>query len=143
MSFNRLHFAIKVTFPELSDGSPLLIKKFETDVHNAAHRIRDLNEKVLFQSLHLKGSNGPIHAQVNFISTTWFHPVDIFNYPQSVKAEQGTIKTSNGDIIGVYNTSSLLVLATTNGRVQADIGLSSINESKPKLVVATTNGYAF
>ena len=72
MSFNRLHFATKVILPELSDGSPLLIKKFETDVRNTAHRIGDLNEKVLFQSLHLKGSNGLIHAQVNFVSTTWF-----------------------------------------------------------------------
>ena len=70
MFFNRLHFATKVTFPELSDespDSPLLIKKFETDVHNAVHRVGDLNEKVLFQSLHLKGSNARIDVQVSFI----------------------------------------------------------------------------
>jgi len=34
----------------------------------------------------------------------------------------------------------LLVLATTNGRVQTEIGLSSIDGSEPKLVIATTNG---
>ena len=74
----------------------------------------------------------------------WFHFVNIYlHLLQSVKAEQGTIKTSNGGISGVYNTSSLLILATTNGRVQTEIGLSSIDGSEPKLVVATTNGYAF
>jgi hypothetical protein len=65
-----LHFATKVIFPELSDKSPLLIKKFETDVHNTAHRVGDLKEKILFQSLHLKGSNGRIDVQVSFIAST-------------------------------------------------------------------------
>ena len=60
-----------------------------------------------------------------------------------MKAKQGTIKTSNGGISGIYNTSSSLILATTNGRVQSEIGLSSIDGSEPKLVVATTNGYVF
>jgi hypothetical protein len=72
-----LHFATKIIFPELSDKSPLLIKKFETDVQNTVHRLGDLNEKVVFQSLHLKGSNGPIDVQVSFgIDKLWFHPVD-------------------------------------------------------------------
>ena len=62
-----MRFETKVTFPELSGDSPLLVKKLETDVHNTAHRVRDLNEKVLFQSLHLKGSNGRIDVLVSFI----------------------------------------------------------------------------
>jgi len=33
-----------------------------------------------------------------------------------------------------------LILTTTNGRVQTDIGLSSINASEPKLVITTSNG---
>ena len=77
--FSRMHFATKVTFPELSDESPLLIRKFETDVQDTAHRVRDLNDKVLFQSLLLKGSNGAIDVQVSFISTALFHPVNFFN----------------------------------------------------------------
>ena len=77
-----MHFATKVTFPELSDESPLLIKKFETDVHNTAHRVGDLNEKVFFQSLHLKGSNARIDVQVSFIviDLRSFIPLIFFNY---------------------------------------------------------------
>jgi len=119
-TFDRLHFATKVILPESSTDSPLLINKFETDVVNTAQRVGDLSEKVLFQSLRLKGSNGRIDVE-------------------SVKADRGSIETSNAGISGVFNTSSLLVLATTNARVDADIGLSSVDASSPKLVLATTN----
>jgi len=97
-----------------------LINKFETDVVNTAHRVGDLNEKVLFQSLRLKGSNARIDVE-------------------SVKADRGFIETSNAGISGVFNTSSFLVLSTTNAPVDVDIGLSSVDASRPKLVLATTN----
>jgi hypothetical protein len=120
-TFHRLHFATKVILPELSTSdSPLLINKFETNVVNTAHRVGDLNEKVLFQSLRLKGSNARIDVE-------------------SVKADRGFIETSNAGISGVFNTSSFLVLSTTNAPVDADIGLSSVDASRPKLVLATTN----
>jgi hypothetical protein len=58
-----------------------------------------------------------------------------------VNADHGSIETSNAGISGVYNTSSLLVLATKNAQVDVDIGLSSVHESRPTLVLATTNAY--
>ena len=60
-----------------------------------------------------------------------------------MKADRGSIETSNAGISGAFNISSLLVLATTNAPVDADIGLSSVDASKPELVITTTNGYAF
>ena len=137
-----MHFATKVILPESSTDSPLLINKFETDVVNTAQRVGDLSEKVLFQSLRLKGPNGRIHVEVSFVSTIWFHPALII-LSQVSESGPGSIETSDAGISGVFNTSSSLVLATTNAPVDADIGLSSVDASKPKLVLATTNGYAF
>jgi len=118
---NRLHFTTKIILPESSTPhSPLLINKFETDVVNTAHRVGDLNEKVRFQSLVLKGSNGHIDVE-------------------SVKADQGIITTSNGGIQGIFNTSTSLALYTSNGRINVDVGLSSVHESEPMLNLATSN----
>jgi len=118
---NKLLVEAKVILPELSsESSPLLIKKFETDVVNTVHHVGDLNKKVLFQSLLLKGENAGIDVQ-------------------SVQADTGYIGTSNGDITGVFNTTKSLALLTKNGRVDADIGLLSFNGTRPNLSVLTTN----
>jgi len=61
----ELYFETTITLPEVSGLSPLTIKKFETDVANTIHRIGDLNKKVNFDFVSLKGSNAPIHAQVS------------------------------------------------------------------------------
>ncbi|KAF8802647.1 hypothetical protein BYT27DRAFT_7172708 [Phlegmacium glaucopus] len=119
---DRLYFATKVILPEASpESSPLLIKKFETDVANTIHRVGDLNKKVLFQSLLLKGSNARIDIE-------------------SVQADLGIIGTSNAAIRGIFNTSASLSLITSNGQIEADVGLSSINASEPKLSLSTSNG---
>ena len=142
-----MHFTTKVILPESSlPEFPLLINKFETDVVNTAHRVGDLNEKVLFQFFLLKGSNGRIDVQVNFYRCGFFILVMIsyiFFYPQSVKADQGIISTSNAGIQGIFNTSKFLSLHTSNGRIDVDVGLSSVDESEPGLNLATTNAYVF
>jgi len=115
-----LHFATRVVLPELSPESPLLIKKFETDVANTAHQVGNLIEKVVFRSFILKGSNGHIDVE-------------------SVQADEAIISTSNAGIQGIFNASTSLSLQTTNGRVDADIGLSSVNQSEPKLSLTTSN----
>jgi hypothetical protein len=58
-------FETTVVLPEVEvDSAPRQIKKFETDVHNTVHRIGDLNQKIIFDSLSLRGTNGPINVQV-------------------------------------------------------------------------------
>jgi len=61
----QLYFETTITLPEVSGRSPLTITKLETDVANTFHRIADLNTKVKFHSISLKGSNAPIHAQAS------------------------------------------------------------------------------
>ena len=82
----------KVILPELSpEFSPLLIKKFETDVVNTVHHVGDLNKKVLFQSLLLKGENAGIDVQVSFISVACFYSTNYFkNYSSQCKRTQDT-----------------------------------------------------
>ena len=61
----QLYFETIITLPEGSGHNPLTITKLETDVANTFHRIADLNTKVKFHSISLKGSNAPIHAQAS------------------------------------------------------------------------------
>jgi len=83
-------FETTVILPEVEAGSaPLQVKKFETDVPNTVHRIGDLNQKILFESLSLQGTNGPIDVQVRvaelnlrhsltplvvLVGNLWFYP---------------------------------------------------------------------
>lgn len=57
-----MYFETTITLPELSGRNVLAIKKLETDVADTFHRIGDLNTKVKFHSISLKGSNAPIHV---------------------------------------------------------------------------------
>ena len=61
----QLYFETIITLPEVSGSHPLTVKKLETNVANTFHRIADLNKKVKFRSISLKGSNAPIHAQAS------------------------------------------------------------------------------
>ena len=55
-------FAVKVTFPAKS--GVLQIKGFETSLPLFTHVLDDLESKVAFKSLELRGSNSPIYAKV-------------------------------------------------------------------------------
>ena len=55
------------TLPELS-SSPLVIKRFETDLQNTVLKMGDLKDKILFESLSLKATNGDVDVGVRTLS---------------------------------------------------------------------------
>ncbi|KDR75479.1 hypothetical protein GALMADRAFT_247916 [Galerina marginata CBS 339.88] len=156
----RLGYKMTIILPDLTGKSaPLVIKNFETDVQNSVHQIADLNDKVLFESISLSGSNGPITAgslavikgkihtsngQIsgNFNSTTGL-TVETSNAPVSGKfnSKDLSIKTSNGQISGVFNSTTVLTLLTSNAPIRVAVGLESKGKgATPILNARTSNG---
>ncbi|KAF8959955.1 hypothetical protein BDZ97DRAFT_1835763 [Flammula alnicola] len=118
----QMYFETTLILPEVdAHAAPLSIKGFETDAPNTLHRFGDLNTKVLFGSISLRGSNAPIHAK-------------------SLSAITGDVHTTNGFIRGIFNTSGSLMLTTTNSPIDVDVGLESTEGSAPELTALTTNG---
>ena len=96
-------FGTTFILPEVEAGSaPLQIKKFETDVQNTVHRIGDLNQKILFDSLSLQGTNGPIEVQVRLAEINLRHSLtvpslvvlagDLWFYPHNQRPYQRNIQ---------------------------------------------------
>jgi len=99
-------FETTVILPEVEVGSaPLRIKKFGTEVFNTVHRIGDLNQKILFDSLSLGGTNGAIDVQVraaelnlrlsltissliDFVGNFWFYPNDQRPYQRNIQRDE-------------------------------------------------------
>jgi hypothetical protein len=119
----QVGFEITIILPELSgDSAPLTIKNFETDFGNSVHRIGDLNGKVFFDSISLRGSNGPIGVK-------------------SLTATKGKIHSSNGPILGTFNTTKVLILETSNSPIRVNVGLESDKDgSSPVFNARTSNG---
>jgi len=115
---HSMHFEIAVTLPE--DSSPISIKGFETDVPNISHFFTSLGSKIDFESLSLKGTNAPI-------------------YVESLSAIQGKVHTTNSGIRGTFNSTSSLILETTNGPINVAVGLHD-EGNQPTLIAHTTNG---
>ncbi|XP_006461438.1 hypothetical protein AGABI2DRAFT_178597 [Agaricus bisporus var. bisporus H97] len=110
-------YDVVVEFPE---NHPT-INRFETNVVNSGHSIDDIKNKVLFETLTLRGSNGGIHSK-------------------SVAALRANIVTSNGIIEGYYNGSDDLGLHTSNGKIDVDIDFSQVKSSTANLLMTTSNG---
>lgn len=118
---DQLRFIINVKLPA-SGSSVLDVKHFDTDIHNFRHTFSDLEDSVVFQKLTVHSSNGDISAKSLFV-------------------EEGALKTSNGAIIGHYNSSSSLELITSNALIHATVGLLNADEETPThLVLKTSNG---
>ncbi|KII92128.1 hypothetical protein PLICRDRAFT_27375 [Plicaturopsis crispa FD-325 SS-3] len=101
---DQLRFDVTVHLP--TKGSrPLRINAFETTLGLFAQHVGDLLGKVEFGSVSLKSSNFPIHVD-------------------SIQFDDGHFKTSNGEIRGTFNTSGLLEIVTSNGRIHAEVGLN-------------------
>ncbi|TFK45094.1 hypothetical protein BDQ12DRAFT_642266 [Crucibulum laeve] len=119
---DQLYFEVVVSLPRTSNGKPLLINRFETDVLNTPHRIGDLSKSVIFQSIDLKGSNAPIYAK-------------------SIRAHNANIHTSNGPIQGIFNTSHSLVLETSNSPIRVQIGMTNDKDGPAsEVTLHSTNG---
>jgi hypothetical protein len=117
-----MSFVTTVILPEIDAGSsPIQIKKFETDVPTTVQRIGDLNQKIVFDHLSLRGSKAPI---------------DVL----SLLATSGSIRTTHSPIRGVFNTTESLIIETSNSPIAVDVGLESDKDgSQPTLVVRTSN----
>jgi len=117
-----MHFAIQVVFPDFSgDKSAAPVKSFETDVPNTAQFTKYLkSSKLSFNSIVLKGSNAPIVVESLFATT-------------------GSLTTSNAGIRGTFNTTTSLLLKTSNSPIQVDVGLHS-DSTEPTFVAHTSNG---
>jgi len=55
---------MEVILPEV-EKSALIMQSFDTDVPNTSHEIVNLDGKVFFTDISLKGTNGGIHAEVS------------------------------------------------------------------------------
>jgi len=111
-----VRYDIVVEFPE---NHPI-IKRFESTVVNSMYEIDDLQGKILFEVLSLRGSNGGVHSKSFF-------------------AQWADIRTSNGRIEGYYNVSDYLQLHTSNGRVDVDIDFNQDTSKKGVLSLVTSN----
>lgn len=142
-SFWNSNFHITVILPDVGNSAPLHIKDLETDLPDSGHQIGDLNNNVIFETISLSGSNGPITVQVRVNSTCSILSAlnECISTLQSLATTTGKINTSNGQISGVFNASQSLLLSTTNSGIHVDVGLTSqAGNSNPTLTARTSNG---
>ncbi|CCO29310.1 hypothetical protein RSOLAG1IB_07890 [Rhizoctonia solani AG-1 IB] len=106
----QIQWTITVTFPTASQF-PLNLNAFATDVGNLRHSIEGLGERVHFEHLSLKGSNGAIESD-------------------GLSVSQATITSSNSKISGKFSATDSLILKTTNGAIDADINITNDDTHK-------------
>lgn len=84
--------------------------------------------------------SGPMYVQcaVNLLLFTDTFP------PQSLRAEIGKLRSSNGKIEGTFNTSESLELRTSNAPIHVTANLINSNKDAGTVLTAdTSNGYAY
>lgn len=117
----QLKFEVKIMLPAGKDGDALHIKAFETDTSNYSQSVADVWETTSFDRISLKTSNGNIKAK-------------------AVTAENGSIRSSNGDITGHFNIASSLELITSNRPITASVSLlNRENGADSTLKMITSN----
>ncbi|PBK88467.1 hypothetical protein ARMGADRAFT_937255 [Armillaria gallica] len=117
---DRPYFDITITIPEPSSTSATNIKNFETDVPNFSQSFQDLESRVHFGKISLKGSNMPIQAE-------------------SLDAVGADMRTSNAPIKGNFVASGSLVLKTSNAPIRVDVDLGDMDATKSTLELTTSN----
>lgn len=66
---DQVVFETTVILPEVWDAEmPLQIKEFRADATSTTYRFADLNKKVYFDSVILKGLNAPIEVTVGILT---------------------------------------------------------------------------
>ncbi|KAF8678714.1 diphthine synthase [Rhizoctonia solani] len=106
----QIQWTVTVTFPTASQ-SPLDLNAFATDIGNFRHSIEGLGDRVRFEHLSLKGSNGAVESN-------------------GLSVSQATITTSNSKISGKFSATDSLVLKTTNGAIDTDIDITNDDTHK-------------
>jgi DUF4097 and DUF4098 domain-containing protein YvlB len=82
---------------------------------------------ITFDSVDIKTHNGPLVVPPSF----------------SLASKDTRLRTSNGRIEGVYNTTNQLLLESTNGPIHANVNLIQLDATaieKRNVVARTTNG---
>ncbi|KAI0067598.1 hypothetical protein BV25DRAFT_1794551 [Artomyces pyxidatus] len=119
-----LQFVVTVTLP--SGGPKPFISAFETSLHLFKHTFKDLSP-IEFGSVSLRTSNMPMYFDVSIFS---------------IVARHVDARSSNGPIIGEFNTSSHLELRTSNSPIKVVVGaLHDTKERPTDVVLSTTNGH--
>ncbi|KAJ7142526.1 hypothetical protein C8R44DRAFT_602709, partial [Mycena epipterygia] len=119
-SHQKLRFQVTVTFPQTSDGAPLSINHFATDLELFSQNFADVSN-VDFKWLDLKGSIGGIYAE-------------------ALVAESADIGTSFGSIEGTFNAFNTLILRTSYAPITVDVNLSNNADKPAELQMHTSNG---
>lgn len=113
---NTVRYDIVVEFPE---NHPV-VNRFESSVINSVYNIDDLQGKISFKELSVRGTNGGIHSG-------------------SLFAQWADIRTSNGRIDGYFNASDWLSLRTSNSQVDVDVDFNQENAARAELSITTSN----
>ncbi|KAK0495084.1 hypothetical protein EDD18DRAFT_1173857 [Armillaria luteobubalina] len=136
---DRPHFDITVTIPEPSSTSASNIKNFETDVPNFSQSLQDLEGRVHFGKISLKGSNMQIQAESLEFDygkiVTSNAPIQI----NSLDAVGADVHTTNAPIQGRFVASGSLVLKTSNAPIRVDVDLGDMDTTKSTLELTTSN----
>ncbi|KJA27953.1 hypothetical protein HYPSUDRAFT_790490 [Hypholoma sublateritium FD-334 SS-4] len=118
---DQVMFETTVILPEICNGEPPLhIKEFRADAPSTTHRFGDLDKKIHFDSVTLNGLNASV--EVTSLSARVVH-----------------FEMKNGSIRGKFNATDSVVLSTTNGEIDVDVGLEYRDGAKPALIARTSN----
>ncbi|CCM00993.1 uncharacterized protein FIBRA_03041 [Fibroporia radiculosa] len=116
----RMAFSVKVVFPS-SEGSPLHIKRFQTNMPRFIHNVGDLHDRLFFQHILLRTVDEPVH---------------------SLGGEMIRITTANGLIKGSLDAKSSLSLHTQNAPIEVDARVMASDAAKRSVVsIQTTNAH--
>jgi len=118
---DRLHFTVTVRLPA-SDKSLLNLRAFESNLPLFRHEVLDLENKVFFESLTLRGTNAGIRSD-------------------SVSVHHAEFETTNAPITGSFTATEKLALVTSNGAIDASVDLSNNKDTHvpSDLLLKTTN----
>ncbi|CAE6341901.1 unnamed protein product [Rhizoctonia solani] len=116
----QIQWTVTVTFPTVSQ-LPLNLNAFATNVGNFRHSIEGLGDRVHFEHLSLKGSNGAIESD-------------------GLSVSQATVTSSNSKISGKFSATDSLVLKTSNGPIDTDIDITNDDTHKASsLILESSN----
>ncbi|KAH6885528.1 hypothetical protein BKA70DRAFT_1123962 [Coprinopsis sp. MPI-PUGE-AT-0042] len=120
----REHQVYYETTLVLPQGSPLLVKKLETDAPNSSQRLNIDEAHVVFEDVVLKGSNA--HVAVD----------------APLAAKKASIHYTDGPVVGHFNVTDELIIETSNARVEASVTMYRVRdlENVPTLDITTSNG---
>ncbi|KAH7928679.1 hypothetical protein BV22DRAFT_185964 [Leucogyrophana mollusca] len=118
---NNLKFKVTVTLPAGKDGGPLKIKKFTTDTPLFSYNVGDFLNSVFFGEITLETDET---IGVEHITT-----------------QNGSFRSSGGDILGKFKASDVLKLETWSGAIVVDVDLLWCESAWPtELKVKTRHG---